>query len=57
VGMRVDAGGVGEGIPSSPVTESWFVCTLSRGAEALVRRERDDFCFRSVILFFRLMVR
>jgi len=57
VGMRVDAGCVGEAILSSPAMESQFICTLSRGADALARRERDDFCFRSVILFFRLMVR
>jgi len=55
--------GVGTGIcicvhvPSLAVGESRFDSACNKGVEALVRRDRDDFCLRSVIRCLRLTVR
>ena len=55
IGVGVDIR-VGAGI-TSPTAASLFKFALNKGADARVRSERDDFCFKSVILFLRLMVR
>jgi hypothetical protein len=55
-GMWAGADGVIDERAPSPMPISRFLFTFNKGIDALGLSERDDFCFKRFILFFRLMV-